>query len=119
MKALFISGVSACFELDQSGAYYAKEPYEIYKNGEPCGTKDTNVFSLFGLTPSTDYEVVAAGERITFRTEDEAACLDAKQNGAGCIVAIGSSAPIAKLFDAGADHYIRDFSEFDCAWLQF
>ena len=43
----------------------------------------------------------------------------AKQNGAGCIVAIGSSAPIAKLFDAGADHYIRDFSEFDCAWLQF
>ena len=43
----------------------------------------------------------------------------AKQNGAGCIVAIGSSAPVAKLFESGADHYIRDFSEFDCAWLQF
>lgn len=43
----------------------------------------------------------------------------AKQHGAGCIVAIGDSAPISKLFDAGADHYMKDFSEFDCAWLQF
>ena len=43
----------------------------------------------------------------------------AKRNGAGCIVAIGESAPVSKLFDAGADHYIKDFSEFDCAWLQF
>ena len=43
----------------------------------------------------------------------------AKNNGAGCIVAIGSSAPKQKLFDAGADHYIADFSEFNCAWLRF
>lgn len=41
----------------------------------------------------------------------------AKRNGAGCIIAIGESAAKAKLFDAGADHYIKDFSEFDCAWL--
>ena len=43
----------------------------------------------------------------------------AKRNGAGCIVAIGDSAPKARLFESGADHYIKDFSEFDCAWLQF
>lgn len=43
----------------------------------------------------------------------------AKQNGAGCIVAIGHSAPQSVLLDAGADHYMNDFSEFDCAWLQF
>ena len=43
----------------------------------------------------------------------------AKRNGAGCIVAIGDSAPREKLFAAGADHYMKDFSEFDCAWLQF
>ena len=43
----------------------------------------------------------------------------AKRNGAGCIVAIGNSAPVDRLFEAGADHYIRDFSEFNCAWLQF
>jgi len=43
----------------------------------------------------------------------------AKGHGAGRIVAIGSSAPVQKLFDAGADYYMKDFSEFDCAWLQF
>ena len=43
----------------------------------------------------------------------------AKKNGARCIVAVGNSAPESVLFAAGADHYIRDFSEFDCAWLQF
>ena len=43
----------------------------------------------------------------------------AKQNGAGCIVAIGSSAPVSRLFAMGANRYIKDFSEFDCAWLQF
>jgi len=43
----------------------------------------------------------------------------AKRNGAGRIVAIGSSANRSRLFDAGADYYMKDFSEFDCAWLQF
>lgn len=43
----------------------------------------------------------------------------AKQNGAGCIVATGSSATEARLFEVGADHYMKDFTEFDCAWLQF
>lgn len=43
----------------------------------------------------------------------------AKRIGAGRIVAVGISAPPAVLFDKGADHYMKDFSEFDCAWLQF
>ena len=43
----------------------------------------------------------------------------AKRIGAGRIVAVGISAPPAVLFDIGADHYMKDFSEFDCAWLQF
>ena len=43
----------------------------------------------------------------------------AKRNGAGCIVAIGDSAPVSVLFEKGADYYIKDFSEFNCAWLQF
>ena len=43
----------------------------------------------------------------------------AKRNGAGCIVAIGDSAPVSVLLEKGADYYINDFSEFNCAWLQF
>jgi beta-phosphoglucomutase-like phosphatase (HAD superfamily) len=42
----------------------------------------------------------------------------AKQNGAGCIVAIGSTAAPEELIAAGADYHIRDFSEFDFAWLE-
>jgi beta-phosphoglucomutase-like phosphatase (HAD superfamily) len=41
----------------------------------------------------------------------------AAQNKTGCIVAIGDTAPQAELKRLGADHYIRDFSEFDLAWL--
>lgn len=41
----------------------------------------------------------------------------AKQHGAGTIVAIGTSAKPEVLLAAGADHYIRDFTEFDFAWL--
>ena len=41
----------------------------------------------------------------------------AKQNGAGCIVAVGSTASPDVLKDLGADHYICNFTEFDQAWL--
>ena len=42
----------------------------------------------------------------------------AKQLQPGCIVAVGHTASASELLEAGADHYIRDFSEFDCAWLK-
>lgn len=35
----------------------------------------------------------------------------------GCIVALGHTAAPSELLELGADHYICDFSEFDCAWL--
>ena len=38
-------------------------------------------------------------------------------NKTGCIVATGSTAAKADLLELGAHHYIRDFSEFDFAWL--
>ncbi len=41
----------------------------------------------------------------------------AKEIGAGCIVAIGETADPAELKRLGADHYIRDFTEFDLRWF--
>ncbi len=41
----------------------------------------------------------------------------ARQLHPGCIVAMGNTAPADILLECGADRYIRDFSEFDCAWL--
>ena len=40
----------------------------------------------------------------------------ARDNGAGCIVAVGETAPKSQLLEY-ADHWIADFSEFDSAWL--
>ena len=42
----------------------------------------------------------------------------AKQNGAGCIVAVGTTADSEMLKDLGADYYICDFTQFDPAWLK-
>lgn len=41
----------------------------------------------------------------------------AKQNGAGCIVALGHSAPVNILFAKGANYHIPDFTRFDYRWL--
>lgn len=41
----------------------------------------------------------------------------AKQNGAGRIVAVGATADPADLYRIGADYYMADFTQFDCAWL--
>jgi beta-phosphoglucomutase-like phosphatase (HAD superfamily) len=41
----------------------------------------------------------------------------AARNKTGCIVATGSTAAKADLLELGAHHYIRDFLEFDFAWL--
>ena len=41
----------------------------------------------------------------------------AKENGAGRIVAVGATADPAYLMQNGADYHIRDFTQFDMAWL--
>ena len=42
----------------------------------------------------------------------------ARQLDPACIVALGHTAPAARLLELGADHYVRDFTEFDYAWLE-
>ena len=42
----------------------------------------------------------------------------ARQLNPACIVAVGNTAPAARLLQLGADHYVSDFSEFDYAWLE-
>ena len=50
-KKLFVSSVSACFELKNNNPYYSPEKYRVIVNGktEEC-ERDSNVFSLFNLT---------------------------------------------------------------------
>lgn len=80
---LCATSVSACFELDNQAPYYAPETFDVALNGAPAlsGVR-TNVFSLFGLTPDTEYEAAAGGDKVLFRTLPESACLNVSDFGA-------------------------------------
>lgn len=80
---LYVSSVSACFELDNTTPYYAESTYDVTVNGAPAlmGVR-TNVFSLFDLQPETEYCVAIGGDTVTVRTAGETACLSVLDFGA-------------------------------------
>ena len=41
----------------------------------------------------------------------------AKESGIGCIVGIGTETDKNAMIEAGIDHYVRDFTEFDKNWI--
>ena len=77
---------SAVFELENGKCFRPEHPFAVALNGktiyESC---NTNVFSLFSLTPSTTYtvEVDAEGEhlKLDFTTEAESFFVDASRYG--------------------------------------
>lgn len=42
----------------------------------------------------------------------------AKENGAGCIIAIGEESVKEKIMSLGVDHFIHDFSEMNLSWFE-
>lgn len=84
IKLLFTSSTSTCFEWQNENAYYMGENYKIYLNGEPVYEGNTNVFSLFHLTPGTTYELSSDkwDEKLIFTTKDESACVNVRDFGA-------------------------------------
>jgi len=81
--SLFVSSVSACFELENNHPYYAETAYDVVVNGAPAlqGVR-TNVFSLFDLQPGTEYIVEVSGDAVTVTTLTETACLNVRDFGA-------------------------------------
>lgn len=69
MKVLYISSVSATLELDNQDIYYSSEKYDVILNGEKVlmGV-NTNVFSLYNLTPNTNYKVMVNNKEVEFKT---------------------------------------------------
>ena len=77
---------SAVFELENGLCFRPARPFRVLLNGEPVReAQDTNVFSLFSLTPSTTYtvEVDTEGEhlKLDFTTEAESFFVDASRYG--------------------------------------
>ncbi|MCH5148867.1 MAG: glycoside hydrolase family 28 protein [Clostridiales bacterium] len=84
-KKLFVSSTTACFELCNKNPYYSPRTYKVYLDGkEVAGERSENVFSLFNLTPETQYTVEISTEKtkITFTTPADTAVIDVKSLGA-------------------------------------
>lgn len=82
---LFVSGTSACFELENKNPYYSPASYFVTLDGKVVGDEKTsNVFSLFNLTPDTEYTVGITGDSFTlkFMTEKETGTVNVKELGA-------------------------------------
>ena len=79
---LYSSSVSACFELENELPYYADTEYDVAVNGAPAlrGVR-TNVFSLFGLQPGTEYQIAVGEDSLSFTTKPESACLSVQDFG--------------------------------------
>lgn len=71
MKVLATTARSACFELENERPYYADREFEILLDGKPVRQEKRNIFSLFSLSPDTEYTLSADGKEIQFKTERE------------------------------------------------
>ena len=80
---LYVSSVSACFELENENPYYAETAYDVTVNGAPAlvGVR-TNVFSMFDLTPGTEYTVSVGEDSVTVTTLTETGCISVRDFGA-------------------------------------
>jgi len=80
---LYVSSVSACFELENTSPYYAEDAFDVTVNGAPAlqGVR-TNVFSLFDLHPETEYRIAIGEDVVTIITAAETACISVKDFGA-------------------------------------
>ena len=84
--AIYAGSASACFELDNTAPFYAPAPYTVLLDGQAVMEGKENVFSLYGLTPDTEYSVTlrtdGAEETLKFRTTPEPCAVSVRAFGA-------------------------------------
>ena len=84
-RQIFISSTSVSLELINYDIVITK-PYSVYLNDKLVLENDKNVFSLYHLTPNTEYEllIIQENEKVLkkFKTLDEYVCLNVKRFGA-------------------------------------
>ncbi len=77
---------SACFELRNDTPYYAPAPFCVQLEGREAQRVESNVFSVYGLTPDTEYSLRLSGEgleeTLSFHTPAESCAFDVRGFGA-------------------------------------
>ena len=84
LNVLFVSSVSAAFEWQNDLPYYTEKEYTVYLDGRAVYHGNTNVFSLFGLTPNTKYTLTTdlSPAETVFLTKDESVAVSVLDFGA-------------------------------------
>lgn len=86
IKTLYVGSSSACLELQNTVPYSAGEEFAVKIGGNEVHRGNTNVLSVFGLTPDTAYEAEICfadrTETVSFRTSAESCCVDVRSFGA-------------------------------------
>ena len=83
MKLLAVTARSATFAMNNDSAYYAPSPFEVKLCGRVVREgEERNVFSLFNLSPDTEYVAEVCGKKVAFRTAEESLFLSVKDFGA-------------------------------------
>ena len=110
MKVLYVSCVSATFELDNNDIYYSSKEYDVFLNGQKIlSNVKTNVFSLYNLKPNSEYEVKVFDKCVTFKTNNVSEVLTTKD-----IVNDGSvdvTSQIQALIDNAKDDALIEISK--------
>lgn len=87
IQVVYCGSSSACFQMEGDTPYYAKSGYTVSVDGQERFHGDTNVFSLFGLTPGTEYTAAVrfqdgTEESLQFTTKTETCCVNVRDFGA-------------------------------------
>lgn len=108
MQIVFKSSTSVSVELINQDVYFTKEAYNVSLNNE-VKLKDvkTNVFSLYGLSPNTQYQIKVGDKTLDFITDGYSKFLDVKDFGVIGDGVFDNTTFIQKLLDeAPKDSYI-------------
>lgn len=82
---IYCSSCSAAFELENNLCYLSEQEYSVYLNGQKTDLLvKSNVFSLFNLSPDTQYKVHTSlsDTPVIFSTKKESCCINVLDFGA-------------------------------------
>lgn len=87
IQVLYVSSVSACFELENEKPFYAPQSYTVFLNEQKLFEDHRNVFSVFGLQPGSENTVEllyedGTSERVVFSAEKTLCGINVKDFGA-------------------------------------
>lgn len=78
MKILALTSRSVCLEMEGESPFCYGSEFSVSLNGQWVRQENRNVFSLFDLTPGTEYTLQAGEEMAIFRTRRESFCLNVR-----------------------------------------